>query len=174
MNGKIYCVTDPNGKKYIGETTDDVYICFNNYIDEALCRRLMTPLGKAIHEYGMLTFRLFRVRVLEEGITDKATLYSRKNLYIRNWNTLMPNGYNGKSYGMMSNSDFPYMPLYPVPIHEGGGFYWDTHCIECNDTLFTECCYYQTEFHWREPESCPSCEQRGYDEDAEGIMSMTY
>lgn len=69
MNGKIYCVYDPETeikKVYIEETTIDVNLHLYIYINYALYQRLNTLLARAMREYGMSAFRYFRVWTLIE------------------------------------------------------------------------------------------------------------
>lgn len=161
MNGKVYCVTHPEtDKSYIGITYDDnINVHFYNYVQNTLCRRLDTPLARVIRECGgAYAYRYFRVSVLEEGITDQATLYDRRHFYVREWKTTTPHGYNWSD-----GSDLA-MPVSSIPIHEGGSFYWDIPCAECGDELYSQFCDYGTEDIYREPEVCAKCEQHARDE----------
>ena len=91
---KIYCITNKiNGKKYIGLTSRDPRIRFEEHM-----RSYQTILGKARLKHGLQNFTL---EVLESSL-NKEEVDERERFYIKQKETLAPKGYN-LSHGGNSN-----------------------------------------------------------------------
>lgn len=109
--GEIYMITSPNGKKYIGQTrcfytSNSRYIKagskkrFNDHIRCSKDDNVSTLLGRCIRKYGSHNFKIKTLL-----ICDKSKLNYFEVKYIRQYNTLMPNGLNmvkggGTIFGM--------------------------------------------------------------------------
>lgn len=82
--GFIYCLTFPNGKKYIGQTSRTVEERVQQHKSPSSSCRLVVF---AYAKYGS-----FEVQVLNK--VDNAKLDEYETYYIQHYNTLVPNGYN--------------------------------------------------------------------------------
>ena len=82
--GFIYCLIFPNGKKYVGKTTRTVEIRVSQHkSNTSKC----TLVKKAYEKYGT-----FKVETILEIENDQLDFYECH--YIKEYNTLAPNGYN--------------------------------------------------------------------------------
>jgi group I intron endonuclease len=88
MFGQIYCITNLlSGKKYIGQTTQPLWKRWSQHCN--VNSRSMV-IGKAIQKYGKENFIMelvYKAETLEE-------LNLKETEYIKEFNTLSPNGYN--------------------------------------------------------------------------------
>ncbi len=92
MTGIIYCYTNKiNGKKYIGQTINPEQRK-RNHKHEALNYKTDYYFHRAIRKHGLENFEY---KVLEENIEN---LSDREEYYIKEYNTLWPNGYNEISF----------------------------------------------------------------------------
>lgn len=94
MTGKIYCIENlENGKKYIGQTKSDLNKRFNVHLCSNGCRKI----SNALKKYGRYCFA---VEVLwEVEVFTQEELDSKEIEFIKELNTLHPNGYNLVSGG---------------------------------------------------------------------------
>ncbi|MCM1214062.1 MAG: GIY-YIG nuclease family protein [Lachnospiraceae bacterium] len=93
--GVVYCIENMvSSKRYIGSTIDfgrriaeyiRVYKNYSSY-DESNLR----PIDIALHEEGIEHFRIYPLRVCNSNLN----LSYWELYYIREWETLLPNGYN--------------------------------------------------------------------------------
>lgn len=82
--GFIYCLTFPNGKKYVGQTKRTVEQRISAYKQESSkCTLVRKAYEKYVH---------FEVCTLLETTNDKLNYWKR--FYIKEMNTVTPNGYN--------------------------------------------------------------------------------
>lgn len=84
-NFLIYKITSPSGKSYIGQTKK-----YNERIRAHVTRRDKHPLTNAIKKYGWESFKL---EILMENLNIDVANYWEE-FYIRELDTLSPNGYN--------------------------------------------------------------------------------
>jgi group I intron endonuclease len=89
----IYCIENKiNGKKYIGQTTRKLSARINShYSSTKTKRRQCVFLQNALKKYGIANFI---VTILDDSAKSQLELNKLENFYIRNNNTLFPNGYN--------------------------------------------------------------------------------
>ena len=89
MTGKIYCIENlENGKKYIGQTKGSLNKRFNVHLCSDGCRKI----SNALKKYGRYCFA---VDVLWEAeVFTQEELDAKEMEFIRDINTLHPNGYN--------------------------------------------------------------------------------
>lgn len=87
---KIYAITSPSGKKYVGITIRSLEMRWKDHIYSSLSdkTRLIT---KAIRKYGPL---IFSIQLLEKVTTTKQKAEKLEIYYIKKLNTISPNGYN--------------------------------------------------------------------------------
>lgn len=90
MNGKVYLVTNTvNGKQYVGQTWQSLE---KRWAEHCLVARSKThPFSRSILKYGA---DVFEVEILYEGVTDQSELDELEKLVIKEYETLVPNGYN--------------------------------------------------------------------------------
>jgi group I intron endonuclease len=88
--GYIYCITSPNGKRYIGQTTRKVSQRFKEHAKCKDCRILYT----AITKYGLEQMRVETVLEINDHLLD---YYESK--FIDMFHTIHPNGYNIRTGG---------------------------------------------------------------------------
>jgi group I intron endonuclease len=94
--GFIYCYTSPENKKYIGLTRRTVEIRDIEHIKESK-KKIIKPTRMfyiALIKFGRDNFNL---TILEECDNDKLNFFEK--FYIKEYNTLYPNGYNLTSGG---------------------------------------------------------------------------
>lgn len=89
--GIVYCLTSPNGKKYIGQTRRTL----EKRIKEHCNRKECTALYNALLKYGIDNFKVDILIICDE---ENLNYYEIK--YIKEFNTLYPNGYNIKTGGI--------------------------------------------------------------------------
>jgi group I intron endonuclease len=89
MTGKIYCIENlENGKKYIGQTKLELHKRFNVHLCSNGCRKI----SNALKKYGRYCFA---VDVLwEAAVFTQEELDHKEVEFIKELNTLHPNGYN--------------------------------------------------------------------------------
>lgn len=101
--GFIYKITAPNGKIYIGQTNRTPDIRWKNHISEALksSKHMLIFDEIKTHIHNLDTFQIDIVEVVDDELLDEKEAY-----YIREFNSLHPNGLNirqgmnlGKLYG---------------------------------------------------------------------------
>lgn len=91
MNGKIYGIFNKQNKKlYIGQTTQEIFERYKQHTYNIKTNQNMV-IAKAIKKYGEESFSLIE---FESGIRSMDELNSLEEYYIKNLNTLVPNGYN--------------------------------------------------------------------------------
>lgn len=91
MKGKIYCLTSPSGKSYIGQTTRKLSKRMYEHQNKPECLLIYN----AIHKYKLENFRY---QILFES-NDVDALDDMEIFYIKYRNTLAPNGYNVRTGG---------------------------------------------------------------------------
>jgi len=97
MNGKVYLIINlVNGKKYIGQTRQDVLKRFKEHNKKTST----TIISNALRKHGKHNFKLL---VLETNIEDKNTLDLLEKEYIHLLKTLVPLGYNNAVGGFGGN-----------------------------------------------------------------------
>lgn len=97
--GSIYVITNKiNRKQYIGQTISNVGHRWSEHKYDAIKRNKQTALASAIRKYGVENFN---IKSIQDNIPYKE-LDIREIEYIKEYNTICPNGYNisegGKSY----------------------------------------------------------------------------
>lgn len=91
MNGKIYCITCLfNNKKYIGQTSGQLKKRIYRHKKDSQSK-IKQAIHHAIAKYG---FDNFNIELVESNITSKEMLNKREKYWIKELNTLAPNGYN--------------------------------------------------------------------------------
>lgn len=90
--GIIYCLTFPNGKKYIGQTVQKLKTRLNQHSKQSYC----TSVHRAINKY-----KTYTCEVLLEVEKTELDYYEEK--LIKENNTLVPNGYNIRTGGNTSS-----------------------------------------------------------------------
>lgn len=83
MEAEVYCLTAPNGKRYVGVTTN-----FSDRLRRHLKARSF--IGRALRKYG---FGAFRIEVLARGLS-RPEAYNRERTEIARLRTTYPDGYN--------------------------------------------------------------------------------
>ena len=89
--GRIYVIKNKiNEKEYIGQTVQTIKTRFNGHKHEALTKNKGTAIGNSIRKYGIENFyiELLEDNILYEDLDDKEIHY------IKEHNTVTPNGYN--------------------------------------------------------------------------------
>ena len=87
MFGIIYISTNKtNGKNYIGQTTNPL----NKRIQNHISRKLNLPFSNALKKYGIENFEWF----ILEKCDNKEQLDEMEFHFIKQYNSLKPNGYN--------------------------------------------------------------------------------
>ncbi len=97
MNGDIYCITSPSGKKYIGQAVKLLkngkkwgYMSrWKDHIRDSMNKNYCRLLNNAIKKYGPDNFT---VELIKECSINELNYY--ECYYIKEFNTLSPNGYN--------------------------------------------------------------------------------
>lgn len=90
----IYKFTDPNGRSYIGQTKN-----FKNRQRYHKTQKKNTDFSIAIQKIG---YSNFTINILAEGLTVDAA-NDLEVQYIKEYNTLVPTGYNIRSGGLNSS-----------------------------------------------------------------------
>lgn len=134
--GHIYIIINTtNNKKYVGQTLSHRknnnkyrpfgYIGrFKDHISEAVCntkKKQCTYLNNAIRLYGK---DIFKVELITTCPKDKLDIY--EELYIKEYNSLYPNGYNLTIGGkVFKNVNIPIIESIPrnTPKNRGGSSY---------------------------------------------------
>ena len=104
--GSIYVITNKiNRKQYIGQTISNVGHRWSEHKYDAIKRNKQTALASAIRKYGVENFN---IKSIQDNIPYKE-LDIREIEYIKEYNTICPNGYNisegGKSYRTEKRED---------------------------------------------------------------------
>jgi len=102
LDGEIYCLTSPSGKKYIGQCVKKLssgknwgYNCrWRDHIRDSRGKNYCRLLNNAINKYGSESFT---VEVIKECNISELNYY--EEYYIRLFNSMTPNGYNLTSGG---------------------------------------------------------------------------
>lgn len=89
--GIIYCLTFPNGKKYIGQTKQPLKKRLKQHLKQTYC----TAVHNAIKKYNE-----YKCEILLE--VDNVHLDQHEAELIKQYNTLVPNGYNIREGGKSS------------------------------------------------------------------------
>lgn len=101
--GVIYCLTSPNGKKYYGQTTMPPEQRWNNHFHASRDDRMAHyPLYAAIREFG---WENFTKEVVAECEDFELNVY--EIAFIKDDNTLVPNGYNSRPGGQGKVENLP-------------------------------------------------------------------
>ena len=94
---KIYLITNKlNNKKYIGQTKQKLKSRFNGHKTKAN-KGSKIAFHNAIRKYGIENFEII---LLEENIDNVETSNEREIQLIKEYNTLLPNGYNTAKGGL--------------------------------------------------------------------------
>ena len=97
----VYCVTNKiTNKKYIGITSRDPFIRFNEHCYQSKSRPNISLLSSDMKIYDIKNFDL---EILESNIKEDL-IDEKERYYIKRYNTLFPNGYN-KSTGGIKGHD---------------------------------------------------------------------
>lgn len=102
MYGDIYCITSPSGKKYIGQAVKILangrrwgYISrWKDHIRDSKGANFCRLLNNAINKYGSENFK---VELIHECPVEELNYF--ETFYIKEQNTISPNGYNLTSGG---------------------------------------------------------------------------
>ena len=98
--GIIYMLTFPSGKSYIGQTVTSFKDRFNKHLSSAKCNQGGCHLlNHAINKYGVDNIQ---TKFLIE--CDDEVLNEYENKYVKEYNTLVPNGYNLIEGGIAPNN----------------------------------------------------------------------
>jgi hypothetical protein len=97
MIGDIYCITSPSGKKYIGQAVKYLkngkkwgYLSrWKEHIRDSTGKNYCRLLNNAINKYG---HENFVIELIKECPVEELNHY--ESLYIKEYNSLNPNGYN--------------------------------------------------------------------------------
>ena len=89
----IYKLNFPNGKSYIGQTSQSLNIRLSKHKEAST--RDKFPLYNAINKYG---WDSVKVEILYQG-THMVNIDHAEKYFIREYNTLVPNGYNIEAGG---------------------------------------------------------------------------
>lgn len=91
-NNKIYKVTSPSGKVYIGKTKNEVYIRIQSHFSDARTRKTTFAFAKAINKYGQDSFTW---ETLVENVESFNHINYLEKLYIAKFKANDPQfGYN--------------------------------------------------------------------------------
>ena len=92
MDSYIYVINNKkNNKKYIGKTSQDIQSRFKEHSYRALSHTHdYLPLYSAINKYGLDEFQIEII----ETVSDIEQLNDREMFWIKEYNSLVPNGYN--------------------------------------------------------------------------------
>ena len=91
MNGKIYIICNKvNNKKYIGQTIQEINKRFNQHLQLRQSNKNQL-IFKAIKKYGKENFY---IKVLKDNINTYKDLNFYEEYYIKEYNSMTPNGYN--------------------------------------------------------------------------------
>jgi len=109
--GEIYILTSPNNKSYIGQCRmwsgqkyprkHGIDKRWKQHVHDALCKQSECLIHKAIRKYG---YQNFKVKTLLICDVQQLNYYECK--YIRQYNTVSPNGYN-MTHGAQLNRLIP-------------------------------------------------------------------
>lgn len=105
--GFIYKITVPSGKIYIGQTIRPVDTRWKAHIYEALSKTTNTHIHGEIrdHIYNLDNIKIDIVEIVDDDLLDEKEAY-----YIREFNSLYPNGLNirqGMNLGKLYGYDLP-------------------------------------------------------------------
>lgn len=95
--GYIYCIENLiNGKKYIGYTKNDIDTRWCQHLSKTHHKEDNSILHLAIDKYGEENFNVYSIHTVKEKSFDKMMqrLKEMERKYIKEYNTLTPNGYN--------------------------------------------------------------------------------
>jgi group I intron endonuclease len=90
--GLIYCYKSPEGKEYIGQTKRSMIERDKDHIKD--CKRLQGAFYKALKKYGRDKFELTILKVCDDHELNKY-----EQMFIKERNTMHPNGYNMRNGG---------------------------------------------------------------------------
>jgi group I intron endonuclease len=95
--GIIYeLINQDNGKKYIGQTQNNLNFRFNQHKNNSYTRN--TPLYSSMRKHGVDKFKIYMVEICPNHILNE-----KESFYIKNKNTLYPYGYNLLENNKISN-----------------------------------------------------------------------
>lgn len=93
----IYIISNSvNNKVYIGQTVSDINFRFRKHKAQRNCKNVCSALYSAFKKYGT---DKFKVESLTSGDYSKIELNALEIFYIKEYNSLSPNGYNLQSGG---------------------------------------------------------------------------
>ena len=88
----IYAICNMvNDKLYIGQTKNSLEKRFSQHKASAINKKIRTPLYDAMRKYGVDKFAIYEI---ESGEFDRTELNKKEIEYIKELNTMSPNGYN--------------------------------------------------------------------------------
>jgi group I intron endonuclease len=95
--GSIYVITNTINKKlYIGQTINDVNKRFKKHLSQVNCKNICSALYSAFKIYGKDNFT---IQIIVSGDYTKSELNDLEKKYIKQYNSLSPNGYNLQTGG---------------------------------------------------------------------------
>jgi group I intron endonuclease len=95
--GSIYKITNSkNNKIYIGQTVGDVNKRFKKHLSQINCKNVCSALYSAFSKYGKENFI---IETIVNGDYTKEELNELEVFYIKEYNSMSPNGYNLQSGG---------------------------------------------------------------------------
>jgi len=96
MKGIIYKIENLiNGKKYIGQTTREMHIRFQEHCKKPISNSLI---NNSIKKYGKDCF--YMESLWESENCNQDELNEKEKYFITEYNTIVPNGYNLKEGGL--------------------------------------------------------------------------
>lgn len=103
VKGLIYLLTFPNGKKYVGITTQLLAQRISKHRNDAMVRESTKPLHRAWRKYGEP-----QASVILETSADR--LQEEEIRLIKELGTQVPNGYNVSPGGQLGRLGLPHLP----------------------------------------------------------------
>jgi len=103
--GVIYLITNAiTGKKYVGQSINCIEERWEGHLEEASrkVKKQRGSLHEAIRQYGKDAFEITKI---DSGTAHDGELTEKEKYWIRELNTLQPNGYNILSSGVSGGSN---------------------------------------------------------------------